>query len=394
MADGDDLTIEVAASTEQANSAIQRILKTIDELGEHINRLVPSLAKFSEKMDSIASGSKAFSTLDKLSKSTDNVAASSKKAEANEAMYQARLDRANVSMERSSQQIDKLAAAKEKLASIDESQAKNNAAFSMPPEEFQRKYGSNASAPATGNEAYTAPTPVNSPTVDYNPAKIEAAMDAATAQIEGKHPKVNLDTNMATQQIRQISAYIDNLTPQISGMSAEAQEKFNAIATSLYTVSQQLDNQRMIYHNLAAETEKVGQEQGTGSDAYLMLEKKMLSAASATDTLSAKQEKLKEKLNDVASASKEAGDAEEKVPAMLPEGGATCFECLKICSSVFQCSGCLVPPHKALQWVFRTWHLQAVKPTVQCLLCQQIHFISRIAWAQPLCLRYKHLYPL
>ena len=320
MADGDDLTIEVAASTEQADSAIQRILKTIDELGEHINRLAPSLAKFSEKMDSIASGSKAFSTLDKLSKSTDNVAASSKKAEANEAMYQARLDRANVSMERSSQQIDKLAAAKEKLASIDESQAKNNAAFSMPPEEFQRKYGFNASASAMGNEAYTAPTPVNSPTVDYNPAKIEAAMDAATAQIEGKHPKVNLDTNMATQQIRQISAYIDNLTPQISGMSAEAQEKFNAIATSLYTVSQQLDNQRMIYHNLAAETEKVGQKQGTGSDAYLMLEKKMLSAASATDTLSAKQEKLKEELNDVASASKEAGDAEEKSASHASRG--------------------------------------------------------------------------
>ena len=134
-------------------------------------------------------------------------------------------------------------------------------------------------------------------------------MDALTAKIAGKKPKVNLDTEAATAKVREIGAYIDGLTPRISVMSVEAQARFGALVAKLNAVGQQIDNQRMLYRNLADESARVAQETGEGSTAYLQLEKRMLSADSAVQRLTEKQDELKNKMLNITEASNKAGSS-------------------------------------------------------------------------------------
>lgn len=296
MGDNDDLMIEVTGSSNKASTAIDQVIEKITKMQSAIEKMVPSLTKFTEKMDSIASSSKAFATLDKISKSTDNVASSTKKAEANEAMYQARLDRANVSMERSRQQLDKLTAAKKKSAEASEIAAKNEDAFN------NIKYTGMKDIPSDVNK-YSEPD-INDK-FDSSPfVKSKLASEILESE---ETPKIKVDTSSAETSLDRIQAFIDRLTPSISHMSSEAQVKFNELAASASRVSQQIDNQTAIYRNLAAESGKVARSAGEDSDAYLRLEKRMLSTDDAIDRLTSKQEKLKAQMSEIAPESQKAG---------------------------------------------------------------------------------------
>lgn len=318
MADNDDLMLEVTASTDKADNALKKLFNTLDKFQAHIEKVTPSLSKFTEKLDSITAGSKAFAMLDKLTKGTGDLSSASKKAEANEAMYQARLDRANVSMERSRVQSERLAAARQKLAEANAIDAHNEAAFSMSPEDFKKNFDhSGTESPAETVIPEVPETNVSS--MKYNMAEIQAQIDSITSGIGKKGPKINIDTDAATAEIRKIGEYIDSLTPKVSAMSSAAQANFNGIAAKLTTVSQRIDNQRMLYRSLADQAARVAQEQGSGSTAYLQMEKRMLSADSAAQRLSETQEKLKAELADVTSATgkvgtgmTDAGDKSEK----------------------------------------------------------------------------------
>lgn len=312
MAGNDDLTLEITGSSEKAESALDRVIAKISKLQEAFEKMSPSLTDFTKKMDSMASSSKAFAALEKLTKGTGDLSAASKKAEANEAMYQARLDRANVSMERSRVQSEKLAAAQRKLAEAEAISAHNQAAFSMTnPDEFEKKFKH------SGTESVTAAPAVESaqmsiPTMKYDSARIQAEMDNLSARIGGKKIKVNLDTDAATAEVRRMGEYIDSLAPQVSHMSAESQEKFNSVAHSLEFVSSQIDNQRMLLRNLRSEYAGVAQETGEGSTKSLQFEKRILSSSSAIDRLISKQEKLKAELSQVGAVSDEAGAESER----------------------------------------------------------------------------------
>lgn len=303
MADNDDLMLEVTASTDKADSSLQKLFGTLDALQARIDKICPSLSKFTERLDSITAGSKAFAMLDKLTKGTGDLSSASKKAEANEAMYQARIDRATVSMERSRATSEKLAAARRKLAEADAIDAHNQAAFSMSPAEFKRNFdhtGTEASAETTVPEMPEAAVP-NVPSMQYNSAAIQAQIDSITSRIGKKGPKINVDTEAATAEIRKVGEYIDSLTPKVSTMSEATQAQFNGIAEKLNLVSQRIDNQRMLYRSLADQAAHVAQEQGSGSTAYLQMEKRMLTADAATQKLSQTQEKLKAELASVTS---------------------------------------------------------------------------------------------
>lgn len=313
MADNDDLMIEVTGSSDKAASAIDKIIAKVTQMQEAIDKVTPSLSKFAERLDSITSGSKAFAMLDKLTKSTGDLSQASKKAEADEAMYQARIDRATVSMERSRIASEKLAAARQKAQEYAAIDAHNQAAFSMSPEEFRRNFDHSGAETPTETVAPEVPevsAPI-APSMKYNAASIQAQMDAFTAKIGGKTPKINVDTEAATAEVRKIGEYIDSLTPKLSSMSSTAREKFDSLANALRSVSQQLDNQRSIYSRLGAESAKVAEKQGEGSLAYLRMEKQMLSASNAIDRLNAKESKLKSQLDDVTSSSKKVSSAME-----------------------------------------------------------------------------------
>lgn len=313
MADNDDLMIEVTGSSDKAASAIDKIIAKVTQMQEAIDKVTPSLSKFAERLDSITSGSKAFAMLDKLTKSTGDLSQASKKAEADEAMYQARIDRATVSMERSRIASEKLAAARQKAQEYATIDAHNQSVFSMSPEEYKKNgYDHTAVSNNTPAETWTSPD-VGAPSMKYNSANIQAQMDAFTAKIEGKTPKINIDAEAATAEVRKIGEYIDSLTPKLSSMSSTAREKFDSLANALRTVSQQLDNQRMIYSRLAAESAKVAEKQGEGSMAYLRMEKQMLSASNAIDRLNSKESSLKSQLENVTSSTKKVSSAMEEL---------------------------------------------------------------------------------
>jgi chromosome segregation ATPase len=100
MADNDDLMLEVTASTEKADSGLKKLLNTLDGFQTHIDKICPSLAKFTEKLDSIASTSKAFAALEKLTKGTTNFSAAAQKSEEELARHNSRMALFNAQMER------------------------------------------------------------------------------------------------------------------------------------------------------------------------------------------------------------------------------------------------------------------------------------------------------
>lgn len=300
MADNDDLMIEVTGSSDKAANAIDRVINKVTKMQDAVEKMVPSLTKFTERMDSLASSSKAFATLDRLTKSTGNVAAASKKAEANEAMYQARLDRANVSMDKSRLQAEKLSNAFKKVSEAEAIAAHNNAAFSMPTKEFAQKYNT-----STGNEGINLTPEV--PTDTYEPTPAPGYTKLASEMGTPHKVSFNFSTGNVQSEIGRIQNFIDGLIPHVSHMSSSAQAQFNELAEKIKLVSQQIDNQRGLYHNLASAASQAAKESGEGSNSYLRIEKRMLSADSAMDRLLNKQEKLKAEMSSVASSTEKAG---------------------------------------------------------------------------------------
>ena len=300
MADNDDLMIEVTGSSDKAANAIDRVINKVTKMQDAVEKMVPSLTKFTERMDSLASSSKAFAALDRLTKSTGNVAAASKKAEANEAMYQARLDRANVSMDKSRLQAEKLSNAFKKVSEAEAIAAHNNAAFSMPTKEFAQKYNT-----STGNEGINLTPEV--PTDTYEPTPAPGHTKLASEMGTPHKVSFNFSTGNVQSEIGKIQNFIDGLIPHVSHMSSSAQAQFNELAEKIKLVSQQIDNQRGLYHNLASAASQAAKESGEGSNSYLRIEKRMLSADSAMDRLLNKQEKLKAEMSSVASSAEKAG---------------------------------------------------------------------------------------
>ena len=300
MADNDDLMIEVTGSSDKAANAIDRVINKVTKMQDAVEKMVPSLTKFTERMDSLASSSKAFATLDRLTKSTGNVAAASKKAEANEAMYQARLARADVSMDKSRLQAEKLSNAFKKVSEAEAIAAHNNAAFSMPTKEFAQKYNT-----STGNEGINLTPEV--PTDTYEPTPAPGHTKLASEMGTPHKVSFNFSTGNVQSEIGRIQNFIDGLIPHVSHMSSSAQAQFNELAEKIKLVSQQIDNQRGLYHNLASAASQAAKESGEGSNSYLRIEKRMLSADSAMDRLLNKQEKLKAEMSSVASSTEKAG---------------------------------------------------------------------------------------
>lgn len=321
MADNDDLMIEVTGSSDKAASALDKVIDKITKLQESFDKAYPAIEKFTSKMDTLASSSKAFSAVEKLTKGTGDLSQASKKAEADEAMYQARIDRATVSMEKSRVASERLADAKKKLQEYSEIDAHNKSVLSMSPEEYQKAgYDHTATGDKAPVKAWESPD-AGAPSMKYNSADIKSQVDDFTSKIGGKSAKINIDTEAATAEVRKIGEYIDGLTPKIAFMSSSAKEKFNSIANTLKSVSQQLDNQRSIYSRLASESAKVAEKEGEGSIAYLRLEKQMLSASNAIDRLNDKESKLKTQLEDVTTSSKKTSSAMEDLGKKTESSG-------------------------------------------------------------------------
>ena len=320
----DDLTIEVTGSAEKAASALDKIIQKITDLQERFDKAAPSASKFAAEMEQIASSSKAFQAFQKMAGGLDKQAVSTKNAESKMAMYQARLDRANVSMERSRVQSEKLATALGKVSEAQKIAEANSAAFSMSPADFAAKYNhsSNGGAdltPQTSEGTEAGPAPVNVPVEKFDVSKIQANIDSMK-------PKISIDADSAMAELQRMGEYIDGLRPRISGMSEEAQAQFNALAAKLELVSRQIDNQRNAYRGLQSAALKAEQEQGNGSDAYLKLEKRILSADAASQRLAATQEKLKAELASVASGASAAGEQSERAARRSTSGWQKTFD--------------------------------------------------------------------
>lgn len=292
----DDLTIEVTGSAEKAASALDKIIQKITDLQERFDKAAPSVSKFASQMEQIASSSKAFQAFQKMAGGIDKQAVSTKNAESKMAMYQARLDRANVSMERSRVQSEKLAASLGKVSEAQKMAANNSAAFSMPAKDFAAKF--------SHTDVDGAVMPESTQETDHIPTAVNAAF---TQNLPPKTQEIHFDTSQAQTAVEQLGAFIDRLTPEISHMSAEAQAQFSSLSSRLMIVGQQIDNQRALYHRLAVESGQVAKSNGEGSAAYLQIEKRMLAAAAAADKLSATQERIKAQLSDIAAAAEGAG---------------------------------------------------------------------------------------
>ena len=297
----DNLTIEIQGSSDNAASALDKIIAKIDELQAKFDKAAPSVSKFAEQMEKIASSSRQWSSFDKMASSVDKQAQASKKAEANMAMYDARLQRANVSLERSRAAHDKLVASMEKMSSVQKAIENNNAAFSMSPEEFAAKYdhtnngGVNLTPEVPGERQ-----------IPQLPRSAPSALASDMLPNLSKTATINVDTSQAQSAVARLGEFIDGLNPNIANMSAEAQARFNELSEELMRTGAQMDNLNAIYHNLAVRSGEVAAKSGESSDAYLQLEKRMLSNAAAADRLGAKQEKLKSEMSDLASSANSA----------------------------------------------------------------------------------------
>lgn len=285
----DDLMLEVTGSSQKAVTALDKVIVKVSDLQAVFDKMSPSLKKFTTELASIADSSKGIAALKQVTEGTNRHALSLKDAESRAAMYQARLERANVSMERSRVASLKLAEAQKKLKEAAEFDAANKSflenfkykGFSNEPSKFY-----NPTAPDLGEPDIPTPPPGSS--------RLASQIHETT-----KAASVNVDTSQVMNAVAHTRSFIDSLTPEISKMSEMAQNEFNAIADELMRVSSQIDNQRKLYSQLASEATKAANANGEGSKKYLQLEKRMLSADAAIDKLISKQEKLKTSLSNL-----------------------------------------------------------------------------------------------
>ncbi|WP_444659394.1 hypothetical protein ACRQV7_03000 [Caproiciproducens sp. R2] len=289
----DDLMIEVKGSAQSAESALDRVITKLTSLQETFEKLAPSLTAFTEKMNSIASSSKAITGLKSITDATSKSTLSVKDAESRMAMYQARLDRATVSMNKSAVASAKLAEAQRKLKEATTQDAETNAFLSK----YRDKGFTNE--PSAVNR-FSEPTATD--VFTSTPPRGSSAMASDFVDKAAKTASIHFDTSQATSALDKVNAYIDSLTPSISKMSAEAQARFEALSAELTRVGAQLDNQRALYTQLGAATKSVDE----GSSKFLSLEKRMLSADGAIDRLVAKSDKLKAQMLGISDSASKA----------------------------------------------------------------------------------------
>lgn len=295
----DDLMLEVTGSSQKAQTALDAVITKITNLQETFEKATPSLTAFTEKMNSLAASSKAVSAFNSVANTVQKSTLATQNAESRMAMYQARLDRAAVSSERSRQQLEKLAEAHQKAAEAAGIDAKNEAAFAN-----LRAYGTVGmrDVPSIANQ-YSAPnvTDVFPPTPPVGHSKIASEIPTVSKGA------INIDAAQADLELQKMQAYIDALSPSIAGMSADAQAAFEALSGKLLNVSMQIDNQQALYRKLAIAAQEAATAHGTGSVEYLRLEKQMLSADTSIQRLISQEEKLKAQMSGVSGTSERAG---------------------------------------------------------------------------------------
>lgn len=291
----DDLMIEVTGSAKTAESALDRVTKKLETLKETFDRLAPSVKEFTDRMNSIASSSKAISSLKKITESTQRSALSAKDAESRMAMYQARLDRATLSMNKTRVASERLAAAQRKLNQASGIDAANQAFLNS----FKYK------GPSGVASSYL-PTPDTTPSVTPVPGSSRLASSIVDAQSTAQKAAFNINTTPALTKLQEVQAYIESLTPSVSKMSSKAQSDFQGLSSKLTLLAQQIDNQRAMWSKLASAQGQAASKFGENSNQALKLEKQMLSTDSAIGRLIDKQDKLKAKMSQITDATKKS----------------------------------------------------------------------------------------
>lgn len=287
----DDLMLEVTGSSQKAVTALDKVIVKVADLQAVFDKMSPSLKKFTTELASISESSKGIAALKGLTENTNRHAMSAKDAESRMAMYQARLDRATVSMEKSKVASEKLAAAQKKLREANGIDAANKNFFD------NYKYKGFSNEPSKFNNP--AAPDIGVPDIPTPPRGSSRLASELEDKVSSKTPSFNFDATKAMSSVDKMRAYIDSLNPAISRMSEAAQSEFNSLAAELIRISSQIDNQRALYSQLAQAATKAANATGEGSEQYLRLEKRMLSADGAIDKLVAKQEKLQDQMKGV-----------------------------------------------------------------------------------------------
>ena len=283
------MMIEVTGSANKASSALDKVISKLLTLQQTFDKVTPALDKFTAKMDSIAKSSKAIVTLKSLTDNVNKNTLAAANAESKIAMYQARLDRANVSMERSRVSSLKLVEAQKKL--------KEASNFDIANKQFldNFKFKGHPNTPRSVKN-YSIPVS-NVPSMDYNTQKIQQEIDNFASKVSNKKEPLKVDTTQAVESIKKVQAYIDSIRPSISRMSQEAQVEFNKLSTELIRVTNQINNQNLQYRKLAQAATQAARAHGEGSSQYLKAEKQMLTLDGQTDKLIATQDKLKSQMS-------------------------------------------------------------------------------------------------
>lgn len=283
------MMIEVTGSANKASSALDKVISKLLTLQQTFDKVTPALDKFTAKMDSIAKSSKAIVTLKSLTDNVNKNTLAAANAESKMAMYQARLDRANVSMERSRVSSLKLVEAQKKL--------KEASNFDIANKQFLDNFKFKG-YPNIPKSVKNCSTPVsNVPSMDYNTQKIQQEIDNFASKVSNKKEPLKVDTTQAVESIKKVQAYIDSIRPSISRMSQEAQVEFNKLSTELIRVTNQINNQNLQYRKLAQAATQAARAHGEGSSQYLKAEKQMLTLDGQTDKLIATQDKLKSQMS-------------------------------------------------------------------------------------------------
>lgn len=299
----DDLMIEVTGASQSAENALTRVKRKLDELQASFEKAVPSVSKFAEQMNSISSGSKAVSSLKSFSDATLKSEEQVSKHNSRMALYNAQMEKAAAITAKAKAAQDNAAVAALKADSAFEKLA-NSA----------KKASQSESPLVLGTSEQTFTEPENTHADGWNEGfeKSRQEAEAFTARIRDKisseSATVTPNVDVSTANFRQLSEYIDSLRPAISSMSESAQAEFEAIAEKVTLLSQQIDNQRMLYHNLAEEAAKAAAAQGEGSTQYLQIEKRMLSTNSTIERLTDKENELKDQLYDTTIPAENLGD--------------------------------------------------------------------------------------
>lgn len=317
MGEDNSLDIEIQASATKANSALDKLIAKIESFQSSLTKSIPALKSFTAEMDKIASSSKAFASLKKFYDTekegadvTNKNVQATKKAESNMAMYQARLDRANVSMQRSQIQAEKLSAALEKTAQAKKFMADSDNSITDLAAKAVDRYVNGGTDKMSTEAAQSALQRQASESVSANHSMQPNVSDLRKAMSQPTQAQVN--TSHSTKAIEEVTQYIERLKSSMNGISGDSAAQFANLEAQLRSLAAQIDNAATAYQNLKVKAQEAGASKGVGSEEYLKLESRVLKAGNSMNSLTAKQQKVAEKMEQIASTTNEAGSAMDK----------------------------------------------------------------------------------